>query len=234
MPVLSNAMQCSVLCANNAQLEWHCLDCWSDNKQYNSVPVRLLTRALSHTHQGNGNGSYAIKELDNNTIISGTYGRQSTEMIARGDDGAGRLFLIFFLSVPFLVYVRCTFLSFFKFHFDSIYFVFIGIRHTDTNNWMIEKVQKTLDRLSRSRLRLGCSNPDKYTRHARKQTIMTPTTVVRNSQGKVRLEILYPHVGQLCNTISTLGAKGGQVGEHNRSSKMRWRLEYNPCNVWKQ
>lgn len=116
----------------------------------------------------------------------------------------------------------------FRFHRDTTY------RKVDTNNWMIEKIQKTLDRLSRSRLRLGCSKPDKYTRHARKQTIMTPTAVVRNSQGKVRLEILYPHVGQLFNTISTLGAKGGQVGEHNRSSKMRWRLEYNPCNVWKQ
>lgn len=100
------------------------------------MPVRLLTRALSHTLQGNGNGSYVIKELDNNTIISGTYSWQLSEMIARGEDGTGRLFfLIFFVcfvSVFFLVYVRGTLLSFlfFKFHFEESQRL-----STDNNDW---------------------------------------------------------------------------------------------------
>lgn len=111
------------------------MDCWFDNKQYNSVPVRLLTRALSHTLQGNGNGSYVIKELDNNTIISGTYSWQLSEMIARGEDGTGRLFFLIF----FVCFVSAFFLSmygvlfsllFFKFHFEESQRL-----STDNNDW---------------------------------------------------------------------------------------------------
>ena len=60
--------------------------------------------------------------------------------------------------------------------------------------------------MSRSRLRLGYSKLDKYTGHAKKQIIVDNLSCSTELTGQVRFEIFYPHVGQLCNTISTHGA----------------------------
>ena len=59
-----------------------------------------------------------IKELDNNTIISGTYSWQLSEMIARGEDGTGRLFFLIF----FVCFVSAFFLSMYGVLFSLFFF----------------------------------------------------------------------------------------------------------------
>ena len=55
--------------------------------------------------------------------------------------------------------------------FISISLVY-DIQNSGHKQLDVQKVHKTLDRLSRSRLRLGYSKLDKYTRHAREQIIV--------------------------------------------------------------